>query len=110
MGWLTSAPVPVVISIRRAVTKENQHRTYDYRVLTRTITTTVTEYRGMTKDAADALAQSAGMNSSTLDAWDVLSASSSTDVQRQNEADAYKVVRTQMAASLVVGDWIDNPS
>lgn len=110
MGWLSSTPDPVIVSVRRAVTKENQHRTYDYRVLTRTITTTVSEYRAMTYAQAEACATATGMNSETRDAWDAVSASSSADVQRMNEADGYKVVRTQMAVDLVVGSWINNPT
>lgn len=110
MGWLSSTPTPVIVSVRRAVTKENQHRTYDYRVLTRTITTTVSEYRAMTYTQATTCATAGGMNSETLDAWDMVSASSSAEVQRMNEADAYKVVRTEMSVSLVVGSWINNPT
>ena len=109
-GWLTSCPTGVVLSKRSVVTKEIQHATYQYRVITRTQSVTVTEYRAMTQAAAEATAAQSGWNDQTIDAFGFVSASSVAEVARMNEAGAYKVTRTQMTASATDSGWINNPA
>lgn len=110
MAWLSSTPDGIVTSVKRAVSKEIQHTTYQYRIITYTSVTTVTEYTCLTKAYADTLAQTAGWNDQTMDAYGFVSASSQADVVRQNDADAYKVVRTQMSNTASAGAWTNNPA
>jgi hypothetical protein len=110
MAWSSTATEGIIISKRRAPAKEIQHGTYQYRIITISSVTTVTEYPNMTYAAADSLAGTSGWNDVTIDTDGRVTASSQADVVRQNEADAYKVVRTQLAVTVSVGAWTNNPT
>ena len=94
MSWPTSLTEAILISQRRA-----KERVYQYyiaepvqsRYRDRTYLTTVEEYRTMTEAAA--LAAAAGMESDTVDGGGNRTVVTA-DVQRQNDADAYKIVKT----------------
>ena len=93
MGWAISITEAILVSTTRS-----KSRRYITNLGTglrkhseQTFWTTVQEYRNMTQSAASAAA--AGMASDTMDAGGNRTVVTA-DVQRQNEAAAYKIVKT----------------
>lgn len=104
-GWLTTAPEGVITSKRSIVTADRTNSywlaTPVYWLVTKTSTTTVTLYKGMTYEAAYTLATTTGLNACTVDVAGNVTSSSTAEVQLANEAGAYNVVRTQFYCTVV---------
>lgn len=103
MAWSSSLTTAILVSIRNATTRIYVTRLTDglrkYR--TQTFSTKVEEYRNMTQAAAESAA--ASMDSDTLDGSGNRTVVTS-EVSRQNEADAYKIVKTTAYTS-AWSDW-----
>lgn len=100
MAWLSSTPAAVRVShtisstrfyVTNVITGLRKYRTQSF-------WTTVDEYRSMTQTAAETAAS--GMASDTTDGSNNRTVVTA-NVQRQNEADAYKVVKT----TAFTGGW-----
>jgi len=105
MAWATSLTTAVLVSQRNSTS-----RVYSTNILTglrrhrdQTSTTTVEEYWNMTQAAATAAA--ASMDSDTQDVNQNRTVVTS-EVSRQNEADAYKITKTTAYTS-AWSDWSD---
>jgi len=108
-GWLTTTPTGVITSVRTIVTVDRVNSYWVtqpvFKLITKTTTTTVTVYKAMTYTAASTLAATSGWNAQTVDAQGNITASSTAEVGLANEAGAYNVTRTQLACSIIYGDW-----
>lgn len=102
MGWLTSLPSGVLKQSGANVERKwRYYGTDGWQYCERTVTVTVTEYGAMTSGTATS--EAAAMRSDTRD-QNGTGTLTTASVEQQNEAGAYRIVKTAQTWS-AWGDW-----